>query len=67
MPLAIYRRGAERPRVRATGTTVLPPGAGEAQRTLLELLESDQIATASSATAGDLRALREARAGRGGR
>jgi hypothetical protein len=47
MPLAIYRRGAERPR-RSTGTTILPQGAGEAQRTLLEMLESQQIAAHSS-------------------
>jgi hypothetical protein len=65
MPLAIYRRGAERPRVRATGTTVLPPGAGEAQRTLLELLESDHAA-ATSPTA-ELRAHHQARAARSSR
>src|ERR1700741_1173341 len=29
MPLAIYRRGAERPRARSTGTTTLPSGAGD--------------------------------------
>jgi DNA-binding transcriptional MerR regulator len=65
MPLAIYRRGSERPRVRATGTTVLPAGAGEAQRTLLDLLESDQIVAASSASAAaELRAQSHARLGR---
>ena len=61
MPLAIYRRGSERPRVRATGTTVLPPGAGDAQRTLLELLESDQAVVRHAA---ELRAQRAARSGR---
>ena len=61
MPLAIYRRGVERPRVRATGTTVLPSGAGDAQRTLLELLESDQ---ASPPTPPELRAQPAARGGR---
>jgi hypothetical protein len=67
MPLAIYRRGSERPRVRATGTTVLPPGAGDAQRTLLEMLESDQVAVTASASsaAAELRA--QARAARGHR
>ena len=66
MPLAIYRRGAERPRTRGTGTTVLPSGAGDAQRTLLELLESDQIiAAAAAAGAAELRA--QARTLRGGR
>jgi MerR family transcriptional regulator, light-induced transcriptional regulator len=63
MPLAIYRRGAERPRVRATGTTVLPAGAGEAQRTLLELLDSEQTA-ASSPPAAQLRVQRAARGSR---
>jgi hypothetical protein len=48
MPLAIYRRGAERPRVRSTGTTVLPAGPGDAQRTLLDMLESEQVMTGSS-------------------
>ena len=51
MPLAIYRRGAERPRSRVTGTAVLPSGAGDAQRTLLDLLESDHVATTPSASA----------------
>src|SRR5512135_3709782 len=34
MPMALYRRGAERIRVRATGTNMLPPSPGEAQRRL---------------------------------
>jgi hypothetical protein len=53
--------------VRATGTTVLPPGAGDAQRTLLDLLESDQaVATASAvAAAAELRS--QARAARSSR
>ncbi len=50
MPLAIYRRGAERPRARGTGTTVLPSGAGDAQRLLLDLLESDLVAATPSAS-----------------
>jgi hypothetical protein len=50
MPLAIYRRGAERPRARGTGTTVLPSGAGDAQRALLDLLESDHVAATPSAS-----------------
>src|ERR1700749_1316333 len=64
MPLAIYRRGSDRPRVRATGTTVLPLGAGDAPRTLLELAESDQPAAASSAAAAELRDHGQARIGR---
>jgi hypothetical protein len=55
MPLAIYRRGAERPRLRPTGTTVLPTAPGDAQRTLLDMLESDQLATGPSVPAAELR------------
>ena len=50
----------------APGTTVLPSGAGDAQRTLLDLLESDQIiAAAAAAGAAEFRA--QARTLRGGR
>jgi DNA-binding transcriptional MerR regulator len=42
MPVAVYRRGPQRVRMRATGTSVLPSGASEAQRSLLELVEADQ-------------------------
>jgi len=45
MPVAVYRRGDQRVRMRTTGTSVLPGGAGEAQRRLLELVETDQAAT----------------------
>jgi DNA-binding transcriptional MerR regulator len=39
-PVALYRRGPQRAtRVRTTATNVLPPGAGEAQRRLLDLVE----------------------------
>jgi DNA-binding transcriptional MerR regulator len=41
MPVAVYRRGDQRVRVRTTGTSVLPGGAREAQRRLLELSEGD--------------------------
>jgi DNA-binding transcriptional MerR regulator len=44
IPLAVYRRGAQRMRMPTTGTMTLPAGASEAQRRLLELVE-----TASSA------------------
>jgi DNA-binding transcriptional MerR regulator len=44
MPVAVYRRGDQRVRMRTTGTSVLPAGAGEAQRRLLELVEADQAA-----------------------
>jgi DNA-binding transcriptional MerR regulator len=42
MPVAVYRRGDQRVRMRTTGTSVLPSGAGEAQRRLLELIEVEQ-------------------------
>jgi DNA-binding transcriptional MerR regulator len=42
LPVAVYRRGAQRVRMRTTGTSVLPSGAGDAQRRLLELVEADQ-------------------------
>ena len=45
MPVAVYRRGDQRVRMRTTGTSVLPPGAGDAQRRLLELVESEHGAT----------------------
>jgi hypothetical protein len=41
MPVAVYRRGDQRVRMRTTGTSVLPPGAGDAQRRLLELVEAE--------------------------
>ena len=41
MPVAVYRRGDQRVRMRTTGTSVLPSGAGEAQRRLLELVEAE--------------------------
>ena len=65
MPLAIYRRGAERPRARGTGTTVLPSGAGDAQRALLDLLESDHVAATPSASAAAAGARAQIRSVRG--
>jgi MerR family transcriptional regulator, light-induced transcriptional regulator len=39
-PVAVYRRGPQRAaRVRTTATNVLPPGASDAQRRLLDLVE----------------------------
>jgi MerR family transcriptional regulator, light-induced transcriptional regulator len=46
-PVAVYRRGPQRARVRTTATNVLPPGAGDAQRRLLELVE-EQAETAAT-------------------
>jgi DNA-binding transcriptional MerR regulator len=42
LPVAVYRRGAQRVRMRTTGTSVLPSGAGDAQRQLLELVDADE-------------------------
>lgn len=39
MPMAVFRRGDQRVRMRTTGTSVLPPRASAAQRQLLELAE----------------------------
>ena len=40
-PVALYRRGPHYARVRTTAANVLPAGAAEAQRRLLELLETE--------------------------
>ncbi len=51
MPVALYRRGPQRAtRVRTTATNVLPLGAGEAQRRLLDLVEEqgDAVVNVSS-------------------
>jgi MerR family transcriptional regulator, light-induced transcriptional regulator len=45
MPVAVYRRGDQRVRMRTTGASVLPTKAGDAQRRLLELVESPHAAT----------------------
>jgi hypothetical protein len=52
MPVAVYRRGAQRVRMRTTGTSVLPSGASEAQRHLLELVEAEQAEKRTQAPTG---------------
>lgn len=47
IPFAVYRRGPHRVRPGTTGASVLPARAGEAERRLLELVDSDQRATRS--------------------
>jgi hypothetical protein len=42
MPVLGYRRGDQRMRMPTTGTLMLPSGASEAQRRLLELVEAEQ-------------------------
>ena len=60
MPVAVYRRGDQRVRMRTTGTSVLPSGAGDAQRRLLELVETEhnrpRFRRAPRATTRDSRA-----------
>ncbi len=43
MPVAVYRRGEQRVRIRTTGTNLLPSRPSEAQRRLLEIAESEQL------------------------
>jgi DNA-binding transcriptional MerR regulator len=52
LPVAVYRRGAQRVRMRTTGTSVLPSGAADAQRQLLELVEADQAEKRAVAVQG---------------
>ena len=49
LPVAVYRRVGQRVRMRTTGTSVLPTGASDAQRQLLELIEADQLEGAAAA------------------
>jgi MerR family transcriptional regulator, light-induced transcriptional regulator len=50
LPVAVYRRGVQRVRMRTTGTSVLPAGAGDAQRHLVELVEADQAEKRATST-----------------
>jgi DNA-binding transcriptional MerR regulator len=40
LPVAVYRRGSQRVRMRTASATVLPAAPGEAQRRLLDLIET---------------------------
>jgi MerR family transcriptional regulator, light-induced transcriptional regulator len=42
MPMVVFRRGEQRVRMRTTGTSVLPSGPSQAQRRLLEVIETEQ-------------------------
>jgi DNA-binding transcriptional MerR regulator len=46
MPVAVFRRGGQRGRVRTTGTGGLPSNPGDAQLRILDLIEGDQSRTA---------------------
>jgi DNA-binding transcriptional MerR regulator len=52
MPVAIYRRGGPRLRMRTTGTRILPSGAREAQRRILDLVEDPRGAIPLPGRAG---------------
>jgi MerR family transcriptional regulator, light-induced transcriptional regulator len=43
VPVAVYRRGSDRVRVRTTGTRNLPAGPAAAQRRILEILEAEPV------------------------
>ena len=51
MPVALYRRRDQRVRMRTNGTSVLPPGASEAQLRLLELIDAEQAGRTVTAPA----------------
>ena len=42
IPIATYRRGGPRVRMRTTGTQMLPAGAAEAQRRIVEMVEGER-------------------------
>ncbi|HET9103374.1 MAG TPA: MerR family transcriptional regulator [Solirubrobacteraceae bacterium] len=42
VPIATYRRGGPRVRMRTTGTQALPVGAAEAQRRIVEMIETER-------------------------
>jgi DNA-binding transcriptional MerR regulator len=52
LPVAVYRRGEQRVRMRTTGANVLPPGPGDAQRRLLDLVESEALVRSLPPAAG---------------
>lgn len=41
IPIAVYRRGGPRVRMRTTGARILPTGASLAQRRILEMIEAE--------------------------
>jgi MerR family transcriptional regulator, light-induced transcriptional regulator len=57
MPMAVYRRGADRVRVRTTGARNLPSAPRAAQRRILELIEGEQQAPGVSPAVLQRRAL----------
>jgi hypothetical protein len=45
LPTVMYRRGEDRLRVRATGASPLPDGAGDAHRRIIALMERDEASS----------------------
>jgi DNA-binding transcriptional MerR regulator len=43
LPVAVFRRGAQRVRMRTTGTSVLPASSSDAQRRVLDLVEAEHV------------------------
>ncbi|MGB2710500.1 MAG: hypothetical protein WBC33_03225, partial [Conexibacter sp.] len=50
LPVAVYRRGPQRARVRTTGATILPGTPGEAARNMIELVGAAAAAGMSRTT-----------------
>jgi DNA-binding transcriptional MerR regulator len=55
LPVTVFRRGDPRARVRTGGAAALPPSPTEAQRRILELIESDRVGAGERRTADPLR------------
>ena len=54
MPIAVYRRGAPRVRIRTTGARVLPAAASPAQQRIVEMIETDGQLPRALPDAGEL-------------
>jgi DNA-binding transcriptional MerR regulator len=54
MPIAVYRRGAPRVRIRTTGARVLPAAASLAQQRIVEMIETDGQLPRALPDAGEL-------------
>jgi DNA-binding transcriptional MerR regulator len=50
LPIAVYRRGAQRARVRTTGAMILPSTPGEAARQVMDLVSHSTAASVSART-----------------
>jgi MerR family transcriptional regulator, light-induced transcriptional regulator len=50
LPIAVFRRGAQRTRVRTTGAMILPGTPGEAARQMLDLVSRSAAASVTART-----------------